>query len=262
MFSIETQRKTVQIEPFYLGNVKAGIEQRLNQKLMTFTAALEGIIVSYDNIQVLGTLSHIIDDSPFISIDIEVDWLVLRFTPGSVVHGVVTKVDGDALDLLVFDTFNVRIQLGRLVQSARFREAFLAEGARVAFAVVECKRFHKNKMVQITGALPMRADIGVADGGAFRSITDIVSDSDDDSDSLAAIVGAKSELRERKEAKLEKLDSGNDARVAVSTPAKKNKKKLKKEKGKRKGKGKKSKQKKRKVSSDSPRKAKRRKVKG
>ena len=88
------QQKRIQLSPYYLGNILSGIERELNNKLMCYSDKLNGTVINYDNINIIDSISHIIDDIPFICIDIEIDFLILKFKKGTIINGKLTEITG------------------------------------------------------------------------------------------------------------------------------------------------------------------------
>merc|ERR1719356_173921 len=134
-FECVTQRKVIQIDPYYLRNILSGIELQLNDKLMRFTESLNGIVLAFDNIKIFGNSADITDDIPFISIDIEVDFLVLRFIKDEIVNGIITKFNRHSLDLLVFNTFNAQVDIQKFQNNEQFKNAFLKIGQQISFQI-------------------------------------------------------------------------------------------------------------------------------
>eukprot|EP01083_Nonionella_stella_P022203 61423_1 len=145
---------------------------------MCYSDSLNGIILSYDNINVIGNTSNIIDDSPFIGIDIEVDFLVIRFKKHDVIKGVITKFSRNKIDLLIYNTFNAQINVSsELMNNDNFRHSYLHVGQQITFqnAGQHITLGNRNKMIQITGKLPKHSNIGIFDGNQnFVSIIDVL----------------------------------------------------------------------------------------
>merc|ERR1712228_850266 len=141
-----------------------------------FAESLNGIVLSFDNIKVIGDTSDIIDDIPYLCIDIEVDFLVLRFTKNEIIKGVIQKVDRNKIDLLVFNTFNAQINIPmQFKNNENFKRAYSTIGQQISFQIQRHKHFSGKNMVQIIGTLPKQSNIGIFDEQQnFWSIVDIL----------------------------------------------------------------------------------------
>merc|ERR1712129_117274 len=88
--------------------------------------------MGYDNIKIIGNTATIQDDIPWINIDIEVDFLVLRFQKEAVIRGVITKSSNTSIDLLVFNTFNAQVVIPNIMSNTE-RHKFLQKGVQISF---------------------------------------------------------------------------------------------------------------------------------
>jgi len=178
-FQLIRRNHKVQLSPYYLLNVLEGIENNFNNKVMKYTDALGGIILSFDNIEIVGRLSHIVDDNPFLFVECEADFLILKIEAGQVIKGRVTQINNHgAIDLLVFNTLNATIRVNpEWKRNAHFKKWFLESGRVIQFEVASCSHSTWNlDRWRINGKLDeSRPDHGVFDDEQnFVSITRIL----------------------------------------------------------------------------------------
>ena len=167
------QRRTVQLAPFYLGNILSGIEKELNNKIMSYSDTFNGIALSYENINVISNIANIIDDIPWINLEIECDFLVLRFIKDDIINGIVTKVNKTNIQLLVYDTFTAQIDIKNF--NKKKINLDIKFGTKVSFQISSIKNYHKNQMMQIIGHFPKSSHVGYFDENQkFISIIDII----------------------------------------------------------------------------------------
>lgn len=97
------------LQPGYLGHINAGIFGFLNNKLHNYYPELKGILMGYDKIKMKKKTGNILNDNPFIHVDIQADFFV--FTPklGCQLRGRVNKKSSGHVGCLVHQTFNASI---------------------------------------------------------------------------------------------------------------------------------------------------------
>ena len=61
------------LQPSYLGAVNAGIFNFLNNKLNSYYPELKGVLMGYEKIRLKRKTGNILNDNPFIHVDIQVD---------------------------------------------------------------------------------------------------------------------------------------------------------------------------------------------
>lgn len=169
-----TETRTIRIAPYYLGDILSGIERELNNKVMSYIQRLNGIITAYENINIVSSVSTIIDDIPFILIEIEVDFIVLKFIKDEIINGIITKCGQQRIDLLVYNTFNAQIEIADN-QIKQFGMKCFKIGTKISFQCDRYQPIHKNKMGQILGRLAKSKKCGYFDDDQnFISIIDML----------------------------------------------------------------------------------------
>lgn len=106
-------QKNVEIKcrlpPNHLGNVKEGVKKMLDECLMNHVEELDGVVISYSNIEIVGNNARVIADGPYIFFNVKVSFLVFSLSKGSISRGVVNKISPSHIGLLVYNTFNASI---------------------------------------------------------------------------------------------------------------------------------------------------------
>lgn len=98
---------TIHLLPSKLNNLEEGIRSVLSRMLMRYNNDLEGIVLSYDKLQVLEDNAEIFFERPHLHFKIRFRALMYRPIVGSYVIGTVNNVsDGDHIGLLVHGLFN------------------------------------------------------------------------------------------------------------------------------------------------------------
>ena len=113
----------VSLAPVYTQNPTAGIKsQHLDPLLMTYFPSVDGVVLSYSNLRLLGkdedlsvqagetVMAKVMYDSPFAYLWIAVDFLVWRPQAGDKVEGWVNLQSPSHIGLLIHDTFNASIK--------------------------------------------------------------------------------------------------------------------------------------------------------
>lgn len=113
----------VSLAPVYTQNPTAGIKsQHLDPLLMTYFPSVDGVVLSYSNLRLLGkdedlsvqagetVMAKVMYDSPFSYLWIAVDFLVWRPQAGDKVEGWVNLQSPSHIGLLIHDTFNASIK--------------------------------------------------------------------------------------------------------------------------------------------------------
>ncbi len=93
----------------YVGRVAQGVLEHLNEKVFRFSNQLGGVVLSYSRPQVLQRCGAILDEQPYIHIDVK--YTVCLFKPelGSLLSGIVNNVGQDHLGCLVHNCFNAAV---------------------------------------------------------------------------------------------------------------------------------------------------------
>jgi DNA-directed RNA polymerase subunit E'/Rpb7 len=108
---------TVSLLPCSLGDVVKNIEDSLRMFLLKYSDGIQGILLAFDNVKLLGK-GTILDDFPHIHYDIAFDALVFCPTVGYQLTGFVTESSFHShLALVVHGYFNASISAGQMRQA-------------------------------------------------------------------------------------------------------------------------------------------------
>ncbi|KAI8485054.1 hypothetical protein Bbelb_371600 [Branchiostoma belcheri] len=102
-------REHIPLPPQYLGRLRTGVQEVLGSELKMYSARLKGVPVSYSNISLVQTGGNILDDQPYIHLDVETDFIVFRPKVGSTLVGKVNKLGKGHVGCLVHNYFNASI---------------------------------------------------------------------------------------------------------------------------------------------------------
>ncbi|XP_071629807.1 DNA-directed RNA polymerase I subunit RPA43-like [Temnothorax longispinosus] len=92
-----------------LNNVQRGLNQILRSSLNSYDRELKGFVLAFRNPKLLSNLGEMLYDSPFIHIDIEVDFYLFCPTVRSFPKGIVKKKGFDHIVVLVHKIYTVSI---------------------------------------------------------------------------------------------------------------------------------------------------------
>ena len=101
----------ISLPPSYIGRMGKGITEILNRKILKYFTEYGGFVLAYSKPLVLSRVAHIIDDTPNLHFDIQVD--LHLFTPlvGALLSGTVNHViNENHVGCLVYDCFNASVQ--------------------------------------------------------------------------------------------------------------------------------------------------------
>ncbi|KAM9824100.1 DNA-directed RNA polymerase I subunit RPA43 [Neosynchiropus ocellatus] len=112
---MHTRRKHVALPPMYLKKKRTGIEEELGSELLKFSQSFNGVPLAYDNIRIVGQHGDIHDDSGYIHMDIEANFILFRPQEGRKLVGKVNKLGESHVGCLVHSCFNASILKPRLV---------------------------------------------------------------------------------------------------------------------------------------------------
>ncbi|XP_077265067.1 RNA polymerase I subunit F isoform X2 [Temnothorax americanus] len=101
--------KHLALHPYHLNNVQRGLNQILRSSLNSYDRELKGFVLAFRNPKLLSNLGKMLYDSPFIHIDIEVDFYLFCPTVGSFLKGIVKKKGFDHIVVLVHKIYTVSI---------------------------------------------------------------------------------------------------------------------------------------------------------
>ena len=120
------------LEPIFLGRLITGVQLQLEKKLMKYSEELEGVIVTYDKLQMKHKHGRVVGEEPSIHFDIKVEYIVFRPTINCKLVGVVNKIGDDHIGLLVHGSFNAAIASSNRRNGLRDVEI----GTKIIFRVV------------------------------------------------------------------------------------------------------------------------------
>ena len=101
----------ISLPPSYIGRMGKGITEILNRKILKYFTEYGGFVLAYSKPLVLSRVAHIIDETPNLHFDIQVD--LYLFTPlvGALLSGTVNHViNENHVGCLVYNCFNASVQ--------------------------------------------------------------------------------------------------------------------------------------------------------
>ena len=102
-------RERVALLPKCLGRVKHHVLEYFNARVLKYSDALHGVVVSYSNVKITQELAALVGEDPHIRFDVEATVLVFRPVVGSKLQGRVGTISWDMASCLIFDCFNASI---------------------------------------------------------------------------------------------------------------------------------------------------------
>ncbi|XP_073319601.1 DNA-directed RNA polymerase I subunit RPA43 [Pagrus major] len=132
---MNTHRRHISLPPMYLNKKRTGIREELEAELLRFSHSLKGVPLAYDNIRIMGQNGHIYDDSGYIHMDIEANFVVFQPRKGQKLLGKVNKLGVSHVGCLVHSCFNASIPKPNLVSVETWRDAGPRIGAELEFEV-------------------------------------------------------------------------------------------------------------------------------
>ncbi|KAK9526958.1 hypothetical protein VZT92_015628 [Zoarces viviparus] len=132
---MNTHRRHVALPPMYLNKKRTGIQEELEAELLKFSRSLKGVPLAYENISIVGQHGNIYDDSGYIHMDIEANFIVFQPEKGQKLLGKVNKLGVSHVGCLVHGCFNASIPKPNLVSVETWRDAGPRIGAEMEFEV-------------------------------------------------------------------------------------------------------------------------------
>ncbi|KAK2830265.1 hypothetical protein Q5P01_018196 [Channa striata] len=114
---------------------RTGIQEELDAELLRFSQSLRGVPLAYDNIRIVSQRGDIFDDSGYIHMDIEANFIVFQPRKGQKLLGKVNKLGVSHVGCLVHGCFNASIPKPNLVSVETWRVAGPRIGAELEFEV-------------------------------------------------------------------------------------------------------------------------------
>ncbi len=148
----------ISLLPSYVGRIAEGVIEHLNNKVLSYSPQLHGVMLSYSKPVVLQSKGRIYDEHPHIHLDISYTAYVFRPLLGGVLYGTVNKMGVDHIGCLAYDCFNVSIITGDIASLSKKngvskRHRHLEEGAVVKFRVVAINVPTSGEVLSLTGEL-------------------------------------------------------------------------------------------------------------
>ncbi|THU95342.1 hypothetical protein K435DRAFT_829103 [Dendrothele bispora CBS 962.96] len=108
-FQVICSSMVISISPVFANHPRSGVEEMLDSMIMRYIPALEGVVLSHDNLIFLDKKASITADCPFLVCRIKFDATVWRPHVGMKLVGKINLCSPDHISLLVHKTFNVSI---------------------------------------------------------------------------------------------------------------------------------------------------------
>ncbi|TKS88526.1 DNA-directed RNA polymerase I subunit RPA43 [Collichthys lucidus] len=128
-----THRRHIGLPPMYLNKKRTGIQEELGSELLKFSESLKGVPLAYDDIRIVGQHGDIYDDSGYIHMDIEANFIVFQPKRGQRLLGTVNKLGVSHVGCLVHGCFNASILKPNLVSVETWRDAGPRIGTQLEF---------------------------------------------------------------------------------------------------------------------------------
>ncbi|XP_010871627.1 DNA-directed RNA polymerase I subunit RPA43 [Esox lucius] len=134
---MDTHKRHIALSPMYLKKKRTGIQEELNTELLRYSESLKGVPLAYDEVCVLGQHGDIYDDSGYIHLDIQANFVVFQPRKGQKLLGVVNKLSMNHAGCLVHGCFNASIPKPAHVTVETWRDAGPRIGAELEFEVCQ-----------------------------------------------------------------------------------------------------------------------------
>lgn len=132
---LDTHRRHIALPPVYLRKKRLGIQEELNAELLKYSGSLNGVLMAYDNIKIVGQHGDIYDDQGFIHFNIEASFVVFKPEIGSTLVGVINKMGVGHVGCLVHGCFNASVMKPNLLSPEQWRDSGLSVGQSLEFEV-------------------------------------------------------------------------------------------------------------------------------
>lgn len=113
-------RIALHLYPSRMGNVRAGVEEVLDQLLLSHCVPVGGVVLSYSDVRLKDRLGLLLDGRPHAHFEAEAKLVVFAPKTGSALAGVVNKVGDDHVGLLVSGAFNVAVSAADMPEEYHF----------------------------------------------------------------------------------------------------------------------------------------------
>ncbi|KAL0221236.1 hypothetical protein RCL1_001090 [Eukaryota sp. TZLM3-RCL] len=109
--------RTIFVAPNQLKNIPQSISDLLHSGLFKYNRSCQGVLLAFNNLQILDRYGQYVDDSPFLSVKVSVDYIYFVPSVGSKLPGVVTAIAEDHIALLVYGVWQASISSNLLSQT-------------------------------------------------------------------------------------------------------------------------------------------------
>ncbi|RQM17427.1 hypothetical protein DD237_001444 [Peronospora effusa] len=99
-------RHNVSLSPCHATEPRVGIDQDLTEQLMRYSEPLQGVILSFSNVQLDRPYGAIVNEMPFIHCKVLADALVFQPQVGMQLRGIVNKIGSNHIGMLFAGIFN------------------------------------------------------------------------------------------------------------------------------------------------------------
>jgi DNA-directed RNA polymerase subunit E'/Rpb7 len=99
-------RHSVSLSPCHAVEPRVGIEQDLTEQLMRYSDPLQGVVLSFSDVQLAKPYGVIVNEMPFIHCKVLAKALVFRPSEGMQLRGVVNKIGSNHVGMLFAGVFN------------------------------------------------------------------------------------------------------------------------------------------------------------
>ncbi|XP_049607202.1 DNA-directed RNA polymerase I subunit RPA43 isoform X2 [Syngnathus scovelli] len=128
-------RRHIVLPPMYLNKKKTALREELKAELLKFSPSLQGVPLAFDNIQLLSHHGDLYDDSGYIHMEIQANFIIFQPQAGQRLLGKVNKLGVSHVGCLVHGCFNASIPKPNLVSVDTWRDAGPKIGAELEFEV-------------------------------------------------------------------------------------------------------------------------------
>ncbi|CAI5726756.1 unnamed protein product [Peronospora farinosa] len=99
-------RHNVSLSPCHATEPRVGIDQDLTEQLMRYSEPLQGVVLSFSNVQLDRPYGAIVNEMPFIHCKVLADALVFQPQVGMQLRGIVNKIGSNHIGMLFAGVFN------------------------------------------------------------------------------------------------------------------------------------------------------------
>ncbi|XP_061738791.1 DNA-directed RNA polymerase I subunit RPA43 [Nerophis ophidion] len=132
---MKNHRRHVALPPKFLHKKRSGLRGEMEAEMLKYSPRLEGVPVAYDDLRIVGPQGSIYDDSGYIHMDIQANFIIFQPTKGQRLLGKVNKLGVSHVGCLVHGCFNASIPRPNLVPVEIWRDGGPRIGAELKFEV-------------------------------------------------------------------------------------------------------------------------------